>query len=69
MSSIEDTEAASTSADKPEVVNEAPPPHPIIVEIDKWFVEHFHGSIVSQSTEVYNHVLKAVTELKARLTK
>ena len=43
------------------------PPSAIEVEIDKWIVEHFHGTIVSRDTEVYNHVLKAAADLKLRL--
>lgn len=47
---------------------QAPAPKPAAVEtIEKWFVEHFHGSIVSRDTEVYNHVHKAVEDLKRRL--
>jgi len=48
---------------------EPAPPHPLVVAIDDQLVAPYHGSIVSQTTEVYNHVLKAVTDLKARLTK
>lgn len=37
--------------------------------IDKWFAEKFHGSVVAQNTECYNHTHKAVQELKKLLAK
>jgi hypothetical protein len=37
--------------------------------IDAWVVEHFHGSIVSRDTQIFNHVRAAVEDLKRRLTK
>jgi hypothetical protein len=36
--------------------------------VEKWFVEHFHGSIVATNTQMYNHVRSAVDELKKRLS-
>ena len=35
--------------------------------VDGWFADHFPGSIVAQTTEVWNHVHAAVAELKRRL--
>lgn len=35
--------------------------------IEQWFVESIHDSPVSRHTEVYNHVRKAVDDLKQRL--
>jgi hypothetical protein len=48
----------------------APPeaPFALAAEIDAWFASHFHNSVVSRDTEVFNHVRAAVDELKVRLT-
>jgi hypothetical protein len=35
--------------------------------VDRWFVEAIHNSVVSQNTEVLNHLRKAVDDLKRRL--
>lgn len=35
--------------------------------IDAWFVEHFHNSITSRDTEVFNHCQRAKDDLKRRL--
>ncbi len=36
-------------------------------EIDRWFVDHFHGSVVATVTEHFNHVFAATEDLKRRL--
>jgi hypothetical protein len=35
--------------------------------IDRWFADHFHGSIVARNADVYNHVHAATQDLKRRL--
>ncbi len=35
--------------------------------IDRWFADHFHGSIVSRHTDVYSHVFAAKEALKRLL--
>ena len=37
-------------------------------DIERWFVESFHGSVVAQNTQTFNHVRRAVDELKRRLS-
>jgi hypothetical protein len=37
--------------------------------IDRWFVDHFHGSPVATVTEHFNLVQQAVEDLKRRLEK
>ena len=53
--------------------SEAPQPAPkknLEAEIEAWFAEHFHDSIISRAgTEIYNHVHDAKEKLKARLLK
>lgn len=39
----------------------------IRAEIDRWFVDHFHGSAVATVTEHFNHVFAATEDLKRRL--
>jgi len=39
----------------------------ISVAVDAWFVEHIHGSPVSQNTGAYNHLFNSLPALKARL--
>lgn len=34
--------------------------------IDEWFIQNFQDSPVSRDTETYNHVHRAVTNLKKR---
>lgn len=36
--------------------------------IEKWFIEHFHGSPHMRDTEAFNHVRAAVDDLKRRIT-
>jgi hypothetical protein len=36
--------------------------------IDRWFADHFHGSIVSRDTDIYAHVFTAKEKLKQLLT-
>lgn len=43
----------------------AAPAHDALIE--RWFSEHFHGSVVAQHTHIYNHVRQGVDELKKRL--
>lgn len=33
-------------------------------KIEAWFTKHFHGSIVSGDTAIYNHCYRAKEELK-----
>src|SRR5258708_2764207 len=35
--------------------------------IDRWFADHFHGSIVSRDTDTYAHVFTAKERLKQLL--
>lgn len=35
--------------------------------IEAWFAEHFHGSPHMRDTEAFNHVRRAVDDLKRRL--
>jgi len=35
--------------------------------IDRWFADHFHGSIVSRDTDTYAHVFEAKEKLKKLL--
>lgn len=35
--------------------------------IDRWFVDHFHGSAIATVTEHFNHVFAATEDLKRRL--
>lgn len=35
--------------------------------VDRWFVEAIHNSVVSQNTEILNHLRKAIDDLKRRL--
>jgi hypothetical protein len=46
---------------------EAPASSKIDQIIDQWFVESFHGTVVSQNTQVFNVVLAAKDDLKKRL--
>lgn len=42
-------------------------PSPRDLLIERWFREHFHGSVVSQHTEAFNHVRRGVDALKKLL--
>ena len=35
--------------------------------IERWFAEHFHGSPHMRDTETFNHVRRAVDDLKRQL--
>jgi hypothetical protein len=35
--------------------------------IDAWFAEHFHGHPSLRDTETFNHIRRAVDDLKQRL--
>jgi hypothetical protein len=37
--------------------------------VERWFTDHFPGSVVAGNTEIYNHVYKATEELKRRLSR
>jgi len=55
--------AAEAQAEKPvsEGTSAANENH---VKIEAWFTKHFHGSIVSGDTAIYNHCYRAKEELK-----
>ena len=36
-------------------------------QLEAWFAEHFHGHPAMRDTEAYNHVRRAVDDLKSRL--
>lgn len=57
---MDDVNAAA--ADAP-----APPPDPLEQLIERWWADHFPGSILAQHTEVWNYVAAAVGELKRLL--
>jgi Na+/alanine symporter len=63
--------AEAAPAPAPAPAENAPAENALIATIDRiideWFVGSMHGSIVSRSTETYNHVQSAVLKLKARL--
>lgn len=49
------------------------PPAPVAkpsleAEIETWFRDHFHNSVVSRETEIYNLVLAAKQDLIKRFT-
>lgn len=46
---------------------EAEPPSRTDEEIERWFVDRIHNSVVSRQTEILNHVRQALDELKQRL--
>ncbi len=46
---------------------EAPAEAPSDAMVDRWFADHFHGSIVSRATDVYSHVFAAKEALKRLL--
>lgn len=52
-----------SAADEPQAL-----PPDTSARIDAWFVDLIHNSPVSRDTEVFNHVRRAVDELKRRLT-
>ncbi len=43
------------------------PADAVDLEIDRWFVENFYNSPISQQTHLFNLVRDAVAELKLRL--
>lgn len=43
--------------------------HPFIAVIDQWVADCIHNSPVSYATDAYNHLTKALVELKQRITK
>ena len=45
----------------------APDSARLSTRIDAWFAEHFHGHHAMRDTETFNHVRRAVDELKQRL--
>jgi hypothetical protein len=40
---------------------------PLDAVVDRWFADHFYGSIVARNVDTYNYVSNAVEELKKRL--
>ena len=40
---------------------------PLDAIVDRWFADHFYGSIVARNVDTYNYVSNAVEELKKRL--
>ncbi len=53
------TEAAKRAEDHSE--------HPAVKTVDQWLRDCIHGSVVAQNTDVYNHLVKSLDELKKRL--
>lgn len=49
------------------IAAEADPRSKIDQEIDRWFVERIHNSVVSRQTEILNYLRQAIDELKQRL--
>lgn len=47
----------------------APEPKPttMLAEIEAWFADHFHNSVVSRNTDVFNHVRAAKDDLVKRI--
>jgi hypothetical protein len=37
--------------------------------VDKWWADHVPGSVVAGNTEIYNHMYKALEDLKRRLAR
>ena len=43
------------------------PPHPLDTIVERWWADHFPGSVVARVTETWNHAFAAKEELKRRL--
>jgi hypothetical protein len=39
----------------------------LVDTLEEWFAAHFHGHPAMRDTEAYNHVRRAVDDLKSRL--
>lgn len=57
------------AAAQDEMVTEAAPVNGLGALIDRWFDDHFPGSVVARDVEAWNLVHRAKEELKARLSK
>jgi hypothetical protein len=44
-----------------------PAPHPLDAIVERWWDEHFPGSVAARVTEIWNHAFAAKEELKRRL--
>lgn len=42
-------------------------PLTLLEEIERWFADHFHNSVISRNTDAYNHVLAAKDDLIKRV--
>jgi hypothetical protein len=56
---MDDTEAVAAEA--------AVAPDPVEALVERWWADHFPGSVLGQHTEIWNYVFGAVGELKRRL--
>ena len=45
----------------------AAPPAGLDAAIERWFADHFHGSPHLRDTDAFNHLRRAVDDLKLRL--
>jgi len=61
-------EIENTQQTTPEPAPEPTPQSGIVAEIEAWFSAHFHNSIVSKETDVYNFCHAAKADLIKRLT-
>jgi hypothetical protein len=44
-----------------------PAPDPLDSLVERWWEEHFPGSVAARVTEIWNHAFAAKEELKRRL--
>jgi hypothetical protein len=42
-------------------------PHPLAELVDRWWADHFPGSVVGRDTQIWNHAFRATQDLKRRL--